>query len=219
MELIDEAPTAAQISADVRAGRRTPQDVVEACLARIAAVDDRIGAFQFVDAARARRDAEQVARRRDLADLPLAGVPVAIKDNIDVAGMPARHGSGATSPLPRPSDDLLVTRLREAGAIIVGKTRLPELGIWDFTESKAHGGTRNPRNPRRNAGGSTGGGAAAVAAGMVPVAPTAAVVRCASAANCSIVGFRQPRPRTDPGRQTWFSCRTRPIATSVADVA
>ena len=141
--------------------------MVEECLDRIAATDRRIGAFALVDADGARRAAEALAGR---ADLPLAGVPVAIKDNLDVAGLPTRYGSASTVDTPAGADDPMVARLRAAGAVIIGKTRMPELAIWGFTESRASGGTRNPRDPSRNAGGSTGGGAAAVAAGMVPLA-------------------------------------------------
>jgi len=91
---------AVQIAANVRAGRRTARDVLERCLARIEATDPNIGAFQVVDADGARREADAVGARADLADLPLAGVPVAIKDNVDVAGLPTRHGSAATSADP-----------------------------------------------------------------------------------------------------------------------
>src|SRR5690606_10851257 len=218
-------PTVAAIVADVRAGRRTPREVLDAFLARIERIDEHIGAFQFVDAEAARREADLLAGRPDLADLPLAGVPVAIKDNVDVAGMPTRYGSAASSPQPRGSDDLLVRRLREAGAVVVGKTRQPELAIWDFTESPAFGGTRNPYDPDRNAGGSTGGGAAAVAAGMVPVAHGSdggGSLRI-PAANCGVVGFKPSRGAVPlPGGLTehWFGCSVHgAMATTVADVA
>src|SRR4051812_42704261 len=131
--------TAAAIAADVRAGRRSPGEVVEAALTRIAEADPGIGAFQLVDPAGARRGAEELSARADLSTLPLAGVPVAVKDNTAVAGLPTRHGSGATGDAPEPADDELVRRLRQAGAVVVGKTRLPELAIWGFTESIAHG--------------------------------------------------------------------------------
>jgi amidase len=215
--------TATQIAADVRAGRRTPQETVRESLETIAAADAGIGAFQVVDAERARRAADELAARPDLADLPLAGVPVAIKDNIDVAGLPTRHGSGATSTDPAADDDLLVRRLREAGAVVVGKTKLPELAIWGFTESIAHGGTRNPRNPARNAGGSTGGGAAAVAAGMVPVAlgsDGGGSLRIPPA-NCGVVGLKPARGAAPlPGGvdDHWYGMSViGPVATTVGD--
>jgi amidase len=215
--------SAIEIAALVRAGTRTPLETVEASLVRIAARDTGIGAFQLVDADGARRAAEALAGRPDLAELPLAGVPVAIKDNIDVSGHPTRHGSGATSTEPAAEDDLLVRRLREAGAVVVGKTRLPELAIWGFTESAAHGGTRNPRNPARNAGGSTGGGAAAVAAGMVPLAlgsDGGGSLRIPPA-NCGVVGFKPARgtvPLAGGLEEHWYGCSEYgPVAATVAD--
>ena len=215
--------SAAAVADQVRSGTRTPREVVEGSLARIAAGDGRIGAFQVVDADGARRSADELAGRPDLADLPLAGVPVAVKDNIDVAGLPTRHGSAATGAEPTPADDELVRRLRQAGAIVVGKTKLPELAIWGFTESVAFGGTRNPRDPDRNAGGSTGGGAAAVAAGMVPLAlgsDGGGSLRIPSAF-CGVVGFK-PAPGTVPLpgglTQHWYGCSASgPIAATVSD--
>src|SRR5438477_12121079 len=150
------ASTATDLAAAVRAGLVAPREAVEASLARIAALDAGIGAFEVVDAAGARRAADALAARPDLAGLPLAGVPVAVKDNIDVAGLPTRHGSAATPAGPAHRDDPMVARLHAAGAVIVGKTRMPELAIWGFTESQAFGGTRNPRDRTRNAGGSSG---------------------------------------------------------------
>src|SRR6266705_4081620 len=98
-------PTAVDLAAGVRAVRLSPREIVDTCLARIAATDPEIGAFQLVDADGARRAAGALAGRADLSDLPLAGVPVAIKDNLDVAGLPTRHGSAATSPRPAVRDD------------------------------------------------------------------------------------------------------------------
>jgi amidase len=215
---------AVDIAEQVRAGRRMPVDVVRGYLDRIAASDKDVGAFQVVDGERALTSAEQLARRSDLAELPLAGVPVAIKDNIAVAGLPTRHGSGATSEQPASDDDELVRRLKQAGAIVVGKTRLPELAIWGFTESRALGGTRNPRNPLRNAGGSTGGGAAAVSAGMVPLAlgsDGGGSLRIPSA-NCGVIGFK-PGLGTVPMAggldEHWYGCSAfGPIAANMADV-
>ncbi len=216
--------SAAQIAGDVRSGRRTPVEVLDACLARTGADDGRLGAFQVVDVQRARSAALELAQRTDLAQLALAGVPVAIKDNVAVAGLPTRHGSAATPDTPAVADDELVRRLRAAGAVVVGKTRLPELAIWGFTESIAHGGTRNPRDPARNAGGSTGGGAAAVAAGMVAIAlgsDGGGSLRI-PAANCGVVGFKPARgvlPLFDGLAEHWYGCSVSgPIANSVTDV-
>src|SRR4051812_44853126 len=141
------SPSAVEIGAAVRAGRRTPVEVVEACLARICAEDGRIGAFQCVAADAARHAAIELARRSDLADLPLAGVPVAVKDNIAVAGLPTRQGSAATSGTPAAADDELVRRLRAAGAIVGGTTRMPGLAGVGFSQSPPHGGTPHPPGP------------------------------------------------------------------------
>ncbi|OLB74124.1 MAG: hypothetical protein AUI14_24455 [Actinobacteria bacterium 13_2_20CM_2_71_6] len=213
---------AVDIAARVRAGQLSPREVVDACLARIAATDPGIGAFQLVDAEGARRAADALSRRPDLSGLALAGVPVAVKDNLDVAGLPTRYGSAATADAPADRDDELVARLRAAGAIVVGKTRMPELAIWGFTESRAFGGTRNPRDPSRNAGGSTGGGAAAVAAGMVPLAlgsDGGGSLRI-PAANCGVVGLKPGRAVTALASSHWYGCTAfGPITATVADAA
>jgi amidase len=168
-ELDLTALTAAEIAARVRDGRSCAVEVARAHLARIAERDRVIGAFQAHDAPRVLAEAGGVDARADRFALPLAGVPVAIKDCIDVAGYPTRRGSAATSGDPARRDDELVKRLRAAGAVIIGKTRMPELGIWGFTHS-ALGTTRNPLDETLDPGGSSGGAAAAVAAGMAALA-------------------------------------------------
>ncbi len=160
---------AATIARLVQSREVHPREVVQACLARIESLDARFGAFQHVHGEVALADADRLASRRDLAELPLAGVPIAVKDNLEVADMPLRVGTRATPADPCGHDHETVRRLRGAGAIVIGKTRLPELGIWGTTES-AFGITRNPWDPDRTPGGSSGGSAAAVAAGMVPIA-------------------------------------------------
>jgi amidase len=170
MESVDlTALTAAEIGARVREGRSTAVDVARAHLARIAERESAIEAFQEHDPERVLAEAGAVDARPDRFALPLAGVPVAIKDNVAVAGYPTRHGSLATSAEPASRDDELVKRLRAAGAVVVGKTRLPELSIWGFTHS-AFGVTRNPLDETLDPGGSSGGSAAAVAAGMAALA-------------------------------------------------
>ena len=148
----------------------SPVELIGAHLERIAASDPAIRAFQVVRADKALAEAAALAERTDLADLPLAGVPVAVKDNVDVAGEPTRMGSAATSQAAAEADDELVSRLRAAGCVVIGKTQLPELAIWPFTEPAVAAATRNPWNRSRTPGGSTGGGAAAVAAGMAALA-------------------------------------------------
>jgi amidase len=163
------ALTAAQIVARVRDGRTSAVAVATAHVARIAERDGHIGAFQEHHPERVLAEAGAVDRRADRFALPLAGVPVAIKDCVDVAGYPTRYGSAATSTELAKRDDELVKRLRAAGAVVVGKTRMPELAIWGFTSS-ALGTTRNPLDTALDPGGSSGGSAAAVAAGMAALA-------------------------------------------------
>src|SRR5947209_14908460 len=113
--------------------------------------------------------AQADARVRAGENRPLLGVPVAIKDEIDLAGEITSYGTGAMVSKAAADADV-VRRLRAAGAIIVGKTKMPELGLWPFTESVTWGITRNPWDLERTPGGSSGGSAAAVAAGLVPAA-------------------------------------------------
>ncbi|MDR8407348.1 amidase [Nonomuraea sp. 3-1Str] len=160
--------SAGEIASAVRRGEVSAAAVVEEHLDLIARRDPQVGAFRVVRK-RAVEEARAVGERRDLADLPLAGVPVAVKDNLEVAGEAMRAGSAATADSPSPRDHEAVARLRAAGAIVVGLTNLPELGLVAFGDS-VFGTVRNPWNPSRTAGGSSSGSAAAVAAGMVPIA-------------------------------------------------
>jgi amidase len=216
--------TAVGIAAAVRAGRVTPTEVLEEHLERIAALDGRLGAFRLVRTEAVRAEARALEGRGDLGGLALAGVPVAIKDNVDLAGYPTRNGSAATSPEPAAADDELVRRLRVAGALLVGKTSVPELCLWPFTESEAFGVTRNPWSLDHTPGGSSGGSAAAVAAAMVPVALAAdgaGSIRM-PASNCGLVGIK-PGPGVVPfppgGVSAWSQMSEfGPLATTVADL-
>lgn len=161
--------TASGVADDVRAGRRTAVDAVTESLTRIREYDDDVAAFQVVRRERALDEAAAVDARTDRATLPLAGVPVAIKDNVPVAGEPMRVGSAATDDTPQSADHPVVARIRAAGGVVVGLTRVPELCVFGATDS-VHGITRNPWDLARTPGGSSGGSAAAVAAGMVPIA-------------------------------------------------
>lgn len=152
-------------------------------------------------------------------------MPIAIKDNIAVADCPLRHGSTATSDRPQDHDDPIVSRLRAAGGIIVGTTRMPELAAWAFTASRAFGPTRNPLNPALDPGGSTGGGAAAVAAGMAAIAigtDGGGSIRV-PAASCGLVGFKPTAglcPLPGGRNEHWFGLTvTGPIARTTADAA
>ena len=213
--------SAAAIAADVRAGRADPRAAVQRSLAAIAARDGRVGAFILVRNEQAFAEAAALADRDDLEHLPLAGVPIAIKDNVDVAGEPTRHGSRAYDTTPASADHPAVARLRNAGAIVVGKTHVPELCVWGSTEGR-FGRTRNPWNPQRSAGGSSGGSAAAVAAGMVPAAlgnDGLGSIRI-PAAVCGLFGIK-PGPGLVPsqlGASSWFAmAENGPLATTVDD--
>jgi amidase len=216
--------TAVGIAAAVRSGRVPPTEVLEQHLDRIAALDDQVGAFRLLRTEEVRAEARALEDRGDLDGLALAGVPVAIKDNVDLAGAPTRNGSAASSPEPAAADDELVRRLREAGALLVGKTNVPELCLWPFTESDAFGISRNPWSLDHTPGGSSGGSAVAVAAAMVPVALAAdgaGSIRM-PASNCGLVGIKPghgvvPFPPT--GVSTWSGMSEfGPLATTVADL-
>ena len=143
----------------LRRGEQSSRDLVELSLARIAALDPELNAFGAVYAERAREDADRAdARRAAGEDGALLGIPVAVKDEIDLAGEVTSRGTGAFTD--RAEDDAeVVRRLRAAGAIVVGKTTMPELGLWPFTESVTWGVTRNPWDLERTPGGSSGGSA------------------------------------------------------------
>jgi amidase len=181
----------------VRAGEVSPTELVQASLERIERIDPQLNAFRVVLAERALAEAQQAeARLRAGDERPLLGVPIALKDGVDLAGEPTTHGTDSFSE-PVGQDSEMVARLRGAGAIVVGKTNLPELAIWGFTESATWGVTRNPWDPQRSCGGSSGGSAAAVAAGLVPVASAsdgAGSIRI-PASSCGIFGLKPTRGR------------------------
>src|SRR3954454_672738 len=154
----------------VRAGEVSPSELVQLCLDRIGRIDPRLNSFRKVLGERALLEAEQAEARLKAGDeRPLLGVPIAIKDEVDVVGEVNMHGTDAFTD-PAREDSEMVRRLREAGAIVVGLTLLPEMAICGFTESATYGVTRNPWNLQRTPGGSSGGSGAAVAAGLVPIA-------------------------------------------------
>jgi len=166
------APDAAQTAAAVAAGRSTATAEIEAALARIAALDPQINAFTALlpERARARAAALDRARAAGAPCGPLAGVPFAVKNLFDVAGLVTRAGAAlnATRP-PATRDAALVARLEAAGAILVGAVNMGEYA-YDFTGENAHdGAVRNPHDLTRMSGGSSSGSAAAVASGMVPL--------------------------------------------------
>jgi amidase len=191
----------------VRAGEVSPTELVGQSLERIDQIDPQLNAFRKVFADKAMLEAEQAEARRSAGDKrPLLGVPIAIKDEIDVVGEVNLHGTDAFEE-PAKADSEVVRRLREAGAIIVGLTLLPELAICGFTESATYGVTRNPWNPQRTPGGSSGGSASAVAAGLVPVASAgdgAGSIRI-PAACCGLFGLKPTRGRVSlaPKLEGW----------------
>lgn len=214
--------TATELAALVRDGRVTAVEVTRAYLARIGALEPRIGAF---DAVLAREAVEEASRVPAGSELPLAGVPVAIKNVVDVEGQPTIHGSAALDAPPASRDDETVARLRAAGAVVIGKTRGPELSIWPFSDN-AGGTAVNPWDPTRVSGGSSGGSAAAVAAGMVPLALGSdglGSIRI-PAATCGLFGIKPGSgvvPITVAGRdEHWFGMtQYGPLATTVDDAA
>lgn len=199
--------TALETAAAVRAGESTARAEVEAALARIAERDPALNAFTTVRTEAALAEAEALDAGGPGHDGPLAGVPIAVKEEYDVAGdVTTLGGRGNSTPAARDSE--AVRRLRAAGAVIVGRTTMPEFGQFPFTESAATGITRNPFNPDRTVGGSSGGSAAAVAAGMVPIALGAdggGSIRI-PAALTGLVGLKPTRGRVSlaPLRQHWY---------------
>src|SRR5215208_5279365 len=138
----------------VRSGEVTPRELVELYLERIERLDPKLNAFRVVLAERALAEADE-ALRRDVTDgeRPLHGVPITLKDNLDLAGELTTHGSRAPER-PVAEDAELTRRLREAGAIVIGKTNLSELAAYSFVETVAFGRTRNPWEIDRTTGGS-----------------------------------------------------------------
>ncbi|HEU5454933.1 MAG TPA: amidase family protein, partial [Nocardioides sp.] len=197
----------------ITSGTATAGAVVDAALGRIAALDPHFNAFSVVLTADARREA--TARDQQLAEGdppgPLHGVPVAIKEEIDVAGCVTTFGGEANST-PAGADAEVVRRLRDAGAVIVGKTTMPEFGAFPYTESVSRGVTRNPWDATRTPGGSSGGTAVAVATGMATVGlggDGGGSIRIPSAC-CGLFGLKPQRGRvtTAPHPHLWWALGT-----------
>ena len=215
--------TATQTARGVQEGALTARAATEQALGRIADADTRVGAYQIVRSERAIAEADAVDARVDRSRLPMAGVPVAVKDNVAVAGEPMRIGSAGTDPRPQERDHEVVRRLRGAGAVVVGITRVPELCVYGTTDS-TYGITRNPWDLDRSPGGSSGGSAAAVASGTVPVAhgnDGMGSIRI-PAACCGLVGIKPGLGvvPADLGDGSWFEmAENGPLATTVDDAA
>jgi amidase len=185
--------TASEAAAGIRARRFSARELVEAALERIAAVNPRVNAIVTLDAEGALAAAHEADRRAPFG--PLHGVPVAVKDLEDTAGMRTTYGSPLFRDHVPAADSLVVARWRRAGAIVLGKTNTPEFGAGSQTFNEVFGVTRNPYDLTRTAGGSSGGAAAAVAAGMVPLADGSDLGASLRnpAAFCNVVGLR-PSP-------------------------
>jgi aspartyl-tRNA(Asn)/glutamyl-tRNA(Gln) amidotransferase subunit A len=228
------AGTLAPIAAAVRGGRVTAEAVLEATLARIGALDDRLHAFCTLDepGARAAARAVDVRVARGEPAGSLAGVPVAVKDLVSTRGLRTTFGSRLYADHVPDEDDVVVERLRSAGAVIVGKTNTSEFGYGAFGHNALFETTRNPWHLERTSGGSSAGSAAAVAAGLVPLAigsDGGGSVRV-PAALCGVYGIKPSwgrlpvypgcRDERHPGISSWESLEhIGPITGSVADAA
>jgi amidase len=211
-------------AAALAAGEVSSRELTERSLARIEATQPTLNAFRVVCAEQALADADESDRRLAAGERePLLGVPVAIKDDVDLSGHGTPFGCAGEHRLAE-RDAEPVRRLRAGGAIVVGKTNAPEVGQWHFSETEAFGATRNPWHLDHTPGGSSGGAAAAVAAGIVAGAmgsDGAGSIRI-PAAWTNLVGLKPQRGRvsTWPDAEAFngLSCYG-PLTRSVADSA
>jgi len=220
--------SAARLAREIRTGNRSPVDVLETLLDRIRERNDRTNAFVTVADERARTAAREAERAveagRELG--PLHGVPVAVKDLTPTAGIRTTFGSPLFAEHVPDADSVLVERLKDAGAVVIGKTNAPEFGHKGTTDNPVFGPTGTPYDPEKTAGGSSGGSAAAVADGLAPLAQGSdggGSIRI-PASCCNVVGIkpsfgRVPRDsRPDGFSHTPFG-QAGPLARSVEDAA
>jgi amidase len=207
----------------LRAREVSARELCDLHLERIERLQPRLNAYRIVLGDQARAAADAAQRRLDGGDAgPLTGVPVALKDNVDLAGELTTHGTSAYGE-PAREDAEIVRRIKAAGMVILGKTLLPELAVHPFTESETWGPTRNPWDPARTAGGSSGGAGAAVAAGMAAIGHATdggGSIRL-PAAYGGLFGLKVQRDRVSlaPGREHWHglsvaNCVTRSVLDS-----
>jgi amidase len=206
----------------LRAKDVSSRELTEMYLERIERIDPGLNAYREVWGEAALREADGAdGRLGGGEEAPLLGVPIAIKDTLDVAGDVTTLGTAGFDE-PAGEDSILVSRLRDAGAVILGKTNLPELAIHGFTESKTFGISRNPWNPERTTGGSSGGSAAAVAAGLASVAHAsdgAGSIRYPAAHN-GLFGLKPQRDRVPIDAEHWHGLSANGcVSRTVADTA
>jgi amidase len=202
---MDPFTPATDLAGAVRRREVSPVELAEVYLGRIDKLDGEINAFCFRDDDRVlacARDAEAAASRPADGELPpFHGVPLPIKDLNRVEGWPTTYGSRGASTAPNTSTDFVVQRFMEAGFIPLGMTNSPEFGTVSYTESEAHGVTRNPWDLERTPGGSSGGAGAAVASGMAPIAHASdggGSIRIPASCN-GLVGLKPSRNRVPNG--------------------
>ena len=224
MNLLDASAKAVRDT--IAAGRVSAVEVCGAALDRIASVNPSLNAFNFIDADRALERAKEIDRRRAVGDPRglLAGVPIALKDNMDVRGMPTTASSRILEHFVPPFDATVVRRLEAAGAVIIGKTNCDEFAMGSSNENSAFGPVHNPWALDRIPGGSSGGSAAAVAARCVPLAlgsDTGGSIR-QPAACCGVVGLKPSYGRVSRYGLLAFASsldQIGPFARTVADAA
>jgi len=220
-----ETPGVAETARRIAAGETTAREVMGAALKRIEELDPPLNAFSVVLERQALAEAAACdAAQSSGAELgPLHGVPIVIKEELDVAGTVTTFG-GRGNSTPVTADGEVVRRLRAAGAVVVGKSTMPEFGAWPYTESDDRGVTRNPWDRSRTPGGSSGGTAVAVSSGMVPVGlggDGGGSIRIPSAC-CGLFGLKPQRGRvtTAPHPHLWWALGTvGPLTRSVLDSA
>ena len=215
---------AAEHARMLRTGEVTAPALTELYLERIDRLDPELRAYRVVLADSARAEAGDAQDRLDAGErLPLLGVPIAIKDDVDVAGEITTYGSSAHGPAVT-KDAEVVRLLRDAGAVILGKTAVPEMMIWPFTESVTYGATHNPWDVARTPGGSSGGSGAAVAAGLASLAlgsDGAGSIRI-PATWCGLFGIKPQRGRVPlaPHDDAWCGMSVNgPLTHTVEDAA